>query len=86
LLVVYPTVSTTLPQVPQSAVEVFILIIWEILIGLALGLAVRFVLSVMQVSRHDHRLSDGSGFRAQCRSLAGHARACCSATFLRCSA
>jgi flagellar biosynthetic protein FliR len=62
LLVVYPTVSGVLPQVPQSAVEVFGLIIWEILIGLGLGLAVRFVLSVMQVAGTTIAFQMGLGF------------------------
>jgi flagellar biosynthetic protein FliR len=48
--------------VPQSAVEVFGLIIWEILIGLALGLAVRFVLSVMQVAGTTIAFQMGLGF------------------------
>jgi flagellar biosynthetic protein FliR len=62
LLVVYPTMSGVLPPVPQSAVEVFGLILWEILIGLGLGLAVRFVLSVMQVAGTTIAFQMGLGF------------------------
>jgi flagellar biosynthetic protein FliR len=62
LLVVYPTLSGELPQVPTSAIEVFGLILWEILIGLGIGLAVRFVLSVMQVAGTTIAFQMGLGF------------------------
>ncbi len=62
LLIVYPTVSGELPDVPRSAIDVFGLIIWEILIGLGIGLAVRFVLSVMQVAGTTIAFQMGLGF------------------------
>lgn len=62
LLIVYPTVSGELPEVPQSAIEIFGLIIWEILIGLGIGLAVRFALSVMQIAGTTIAFQMGLGF------------------------
>lgn len=62
LLIVYPTLSGALPPVPQSAVEMLGLVLVEILIGLGIGLAVRFVLSVMQVAGTTIAFQMGLGF------------------------
>ena len=62
LLVVYPGVSAVLPPVPVSMVELVGLIVWEILIGLGIGLAVRFVLSVMQTAGTTIAFQMGLGF------------------------
>lgn len=62
LLVVFPTVSDQLSAVPQSGFDMFSLIIREILIGLALGVAVRFILSVMQVAGTVIAFQMGLGF------------------------
>ncbi len=62
LMIVTPGLSGQLPTVPESGVQVFTLIIWEILIGLGIGLAVRFVLSVMQVAGTTIAFQMGLGF------------------------
>lgn len=62
LLVVFPTLSGQMPAVPQSGFDMFTLIIREILIGLALGLSVRFILSVMQVAGTVIAFQMGLGF------------------------
>lgn len=62
LLVVFPTVVDQLSAVPQSGFDIFSLIIREILIGLALGVAVRFILSVMQVAGTVIAFQMGLGF------------------------
>lgn len=62
LLVVFPTLSGQIPTVPQSGYDIFTLIIREILIGLGLGLSVRFILSVMQVAGTVIAFQMGLGF------------------------
>lgn len=62
LLVVFPTVSDQLAAVPQSGFDMFSLIIREVLIGLGLGVAVRFILSVMQVAGTVIAFQMGLGF------------------------
>lgn len=62
LLLVYPTLTGQLSVVPQSGFDMFSLIIREILIGLALGLSVRFILSVMQVAGTVIAFQMGLGF------------------------
>lgn len=62
LLVVYPSVAGQLPSVPTSGVLVFSMIIREVLIGLGLGLAVRFILSVMQTAGTTIAFQMGLGF------------------------
>lgn len=62
LMVVFPTVSGQISAVPQSGFDMFALIIREILIGLALGVAVRFILSVMQVAGTVIAFQMGLGF------------------------
>lgn len=62
LLVVFPTLSGQMPTVPQSGYDIFTLIIREILIGLGLGLSVRFILSVMQVAGTVIAFQMGLGF------------------------
>lgn len=62
LLVVFPTVSDQLTAVPQSGFDMFSLIIREILVGLGLGVAVRFILSVMQTAGTVIAFQMGLGF------------------------
>lgn len=62
LLVVYPSLAGDLPEVPTSFVQIVLLIIQEIFVGLGLGLAVRFVLSVMQVAGTTIAFQMGLGF------------------------
>lgn len=62
LLVVFPTVTGELTAVPQGGFAMFALIIREILIGIGLGLAVRFILSVMQIAGTVIAFQMGLGF------------------------
>lgn len=62
LLVVYPSVAGDLPAVPQSSFEIIALVLREVLIGLGLGLAVRFILSVMQTAGTTIAFQMGLGF------------------------
>lgn len=62
LLVVYPSVSSVLPPVPTSALMMLSMILREILIGLGIGLAVRFILAVMQTAGTTIAFQMGLGF------------------------
>jgi flagellar biosynthetic protein FliR len=62
LLVVFPTVSQVLPSVPPNGVEMMFQIVREVLIGLALGLTVRFVMSVLQTAGTTIAFQMGLGF------------------------
>lgn len=62
LFVVYPSISEVLPPVPTSGIDVFLLVLWEMIIGFAIGLAVRFILSVMQVAGTTIAFQFGLGF------------------------
>ena len=62
LLIVYPSVSTALPPVPTSGIVMISMILREILIGLGIGLAVRFILAVMQTAGTTIAFQMGLGF------------------------
>ena len=62
LLIVYPSVSTVLPPVPTSGIMMISMILREILIGLGIGLAVRFILAVMQTAGTTIAFQMGLGF------------------------
>lgn len=62
LLVVYPSLAGELPPVPSSFFTMIGLVLQEIFIGLGIGLAVRFVTSVMQVAGTTIAFQMGLGF------------------------
>ena len=62
LLVVYPSLAGTLPPVPDGFADIVWLVLREILIGLGLGLSVRFIISVMQIAGTTIAFQMGLGF------------------------
>lgn len=62
LFIVYPSVSSVLPPVPTSGIMMLSMILREILIGLGIGLTVRFILAVMQTAGTTIAFQMGLGF------------------------